>query len=204
MLIPALKKTYKDQVVLDLPEFEVPDGSIMAVCGQNGSGKSTLAKILAGIIPADNGSNPLPSVRTGYMTQRSMAFKMSVRRNLMLNADPAQSKEEQKKRAGRLLEVLGMESLARKNAQKMSGGQIQRMSLARLLMKPYDLLILDEPTASMDTEVIPVCEKLLLDYHAETGCTILLITHSPDQTRRLTDRILFLEKGKRTDAPPQW
>lgn len=204
MIIPPIRKTYKDQVVLDLPELRIPDGCILAVCGQNGSGKSTLARILAGIIDADNIKDPLAGLRVGYMAQRSLAFKMSVRNNLLLNADPSRPRSENLERAAWLMKALGIDNAARKNAQKLSGGQIQRMSLARSLMKPYDMLLLDEPTASMDQTAIPAAEELMLDYHRSTGCTLLLISHSPEQISRMTDLTILLEKGKLLSAPPQW
>ncbi|MDO4734627.1 MAG: ATP-binding cassette domain-containing protein, partial [Lachnospiraceae bacterium] len=91
---------------------------------------------------------------------------------------------------------LQLSELAKKNAAKLSGGQKQRMSLARALMKDYKVLILDEPTASMDLEIIPVAEQLIRDYQERTNCTILLITHSLDQAERLASRILYLDEGK--------
>lgn len=196
MIIPALKKTYRDKTVLDIPETAIRDGSITAVCGRNGSGKSTLARILAGVIKDDSGTSLALSGHTGYMCQASLPFRLSVRKNLLLNADKNCSKEENQQRADRLLEEIGLQEYAKKNAARLSGGQTQRMALARVLMKSYDLLILDEPTASMDQAAIPAAEKLILDYQKRTGCTILLITHSPEQAERLADQVLLLDEGK--------
>ena len=196
MIIPALKKTYRDKTVLDIPETAIRDGSITAVCGRNGSGKSTLARILAGVIKDDSGTSLALSGHTGYMCQASLPFRLSVRKNLLLNADKNCSKEENQQRANRLLEEIGLQEYAKKNAARLSGGQTQRMALARVLMKSYDLLILDEPTASMDQAAIPAAEKLILDYQKRTGCTILLITHSPEQAERLADQVLLLDEGK--------
>ena len=196
MIIPALKKTYRDKTVLDIPETAIRDGSITAVCGRNGSGKSTLARILAGVIKDDSGTSLALSDHTGYMCQASLPFRLSVRKNLLLNADKNCSKEENQQRADRLLEEIGLQEYAKKNAARLSGGQTQRMALARVLMKSYDLLILDEPTASMDQAAIPAAEKLIWDYQKRTGCTILLITHSPEQAERLADQVLLLDEGK--------
>ena len=196
MIIPALKKTYRDKTVLNIPETAIRNGSITAVCGHNGSGKSTLARILAGVIKDDSGTSLALSGHTGYMCQASLPFRLSVRKNLLLNADKNCSKEENQQRADRLLEEIGLQEYAKKNAARLSGGQTQRMALARVLMKSYDLLILDEPTASMDQAAIPAAEKLILDYQKRTGCTILLITHSPEQAERLADQVLLLDEGK--------
>lgn len=196
MIIPALHKTYKEKTVLDTPEIQIPDGSLTAVCGHNGSGKSTLAKILSGILKDDSGKLYRPKQKVGYMSQSSLPFRMSVRRNLLLNAEKSLPRKERRKRADQLLQAIGLSEYASKRANRLSGGQTQRMALARLLMKDYDLLILDEPTASVDQEAIPAAEALILDYRQRTGCTVLLITHSSDQADRLADQVIYLKDGK--------
>lgn len=196
MIIPALKKTYNGKVVLDFPQTEVPDGSITVVCGHNGSGKSTLAKLLSGIIKDDSGRFARLSGKVGYMNQASLPFRLSVRKNLLLNADKKYSAKENQEKADRLLSEIGMTEYASKSAARLSGGQTERMALARVLMKDYDLLILDEPTASMDQAAIPSAEKMILDYRKRTGCTVIIITHSADQAERLADKRIVLEDGK--------
>ncbi len=200
MILPALKKTYQGQLALDIPSIEIADGSITAICGQNGSGKSTLARILAGIVKPDAAGRPESSsssgTRTvGYLPQQSFAFHLSVLGNLMLNKDPGKTKQENLAHAQQLLKEIGLESMAKKNAKKLSGGETQKMALARLLMKSYDMIILDEPTASMDTASIPTAEKMICDYQRRTGCTILIITHSPEQAQRLASHTIRLEGG---------
>ena len=197
MILPALKKTYQGQLVLDIPSMEIADGSITAICGQNGSGKSTLAKILAGIEKPDDGTVTSATAKSvGYLPQQSYAFHMSITSNLMLNKDPKKTKQENLANAQQLLKEIGLESMAKKNAKKLSGGETQKMALARLLMKSYDMIILDEPTASMDTASIPTAEKMICDYQRRTSCTILIITHSPEQAQRLASRTIRLEGGK--------
>jgi len=94
------------------------------------------------------------------------------------------------------MKELGIDALAGQNAKKLSGGETARMALCRILMKRYELLILDEPTAAMDMESTLAAEGLIQKYCAETGCAVLLITHSIGQARRLSDRLLFLQGGK--------
>ena len=235
MILPALKKTYQGQIVLDIPSLEITDGSITAICGQNGSGKSTLAKIIAGIEKPDSSVRPDTSTQAaasttdvstkpdsisdsskpalsdatvhasastrsvGYLPQQSYAFHMSITSNLMLNKDPKKTKQENAAQAEKLLREIGLDHMAKKNAKKLSGGETQKMALARLLMKPYDLIILDEPTASMDTASIPTAEKMICDYQRKTGCTVLIITHSPEQAQRLAGNIIRLEGGNLSD-----
>lgn len=185
----AFSKTYNKRVVLNLPELELPEGQITAVIGPNGSGKSTFAKILAGIEYADDRRAIFSGVTVGYLPQKSFPFRMSTEKNILQNGnDPA--------RAAALMKALGIEALAGQSAKKLSGGETARMALARLLMGQYDLLILDEPTSAMDMESTLASERLIADYCHETGCAVLLITHSIQQARRMAQRVAFLHQGK--------
>ena len=95
-----------------------------------------------------------------------------------------------------LMDALALSPLADRQAQKLSGGETARMALARLLMRPYELLILDEPTAAMDMEFTAKSEALIYDYCRETGCAVLIVTHSVPQARRLSDSLLFFRGGE--------
>ncbi|MCR5138385.1 MAG: ATP-binding cassette domain-containing protein [Oscillospiraceae bacterium] len=185
----AFHKTYNNRVVLSLPELELPEGKITAVIGPNGSGKSTFAKILAGIERADEKKPILDDADIGYLPQKSFAFRMSTEKNIMQNGgDPA--------RAGELMKVLGIDMLARQSAKKLSGGEMARMALCRILMRPYELLILDEPTTAMDMESTLAAERLIRKTCTEQGCALVLITHSISQARRVSDRVIVLHQGK--------
>ena len=189
MKTTAFTKTYAERVVLSLPELELPQACITAVIGPNGSGKSTLAKILAGIERADEKRPILSGVSVGYLPQKSFPFRMSTEKNILQNGnDPV--------RARALMKELGIDALAGQSAKKLSGGETARMALCRILMRPYDLLILDEPAAAMDMESTIAAESLIRKYCTETGCAVLLITHSIGQARRLSDQLLFLQGGK--------
>ena len=194
MILPALKKTYEGRTVLDFPEYELAEGKLHAVIGANGSGKSTLAKILAGVFKDDAGQSGLPGVNVGYLPQKAYAFRMSVRKNLLLGkGDPA--------RAEALLDALSLGELADKKGHTLSGGETARMCLARLLMHSFDLLILDEPTAAMDMQSILLTEKVLMEAR-KAGSTILMITHSIQQASRIADEVLFLKDGKLIEHGP--
>lgn len=189
----ALKKSYRKRCVLELPELELPAGQITAVIGANGSGKTTFARLLAGLEKPDGGGSAAEELRVGYMPQKSYAFRMSTRRNILLNGGD-------RARAAALMEALQLESLARQPAKKLSGGETARMALCRLLMGSYELLALDEPTAAMDMESTLAAEGLIRAASRERGCAVLLITHSVQQARRIADRVLFLEQGRLTEA----
>ena len=188
MKICGLTKTYNGRRVLDLPEMEVRDGTICSIAGTNGSGKSTMAKILAGIEKPDGGKVPIEA-NVGYMPQQNFAFRMTVLKNIMLNGDDSE-------RAKLLYERMGLTALLDKNAKTLSGGETARMALCRLLMKDYDLLILDEPTAAMDIEATAQSEALIKEYCDKTGCTVFIVSHSLQQAKRMSDEVMFLYEGR--------
>lgn len=189
MKTPAFSKTYGKRLVLKLPELELPEGQITAVIGPNGSGKSTLAKILAGIEHADQRDTILPGISVGYLPQKSFPFRMSMEKNILTNGSD-------RVRAQALMKALNIDELARQSAKKLSGGETARMALARLLMRRYQLLILDEPTTSMDMESTLASERLIVNYCRDSGCSVLLITHSIQQARRVAQQVAFLSRGE--------
>ena len=196
MKLAAFSKTYEGRCVLDFPGMELQPGKIYAIIGANGSGKSTIAKILAGVLNADRKGSLLDAASVGYMPQKNYAFRMSTRANILLNGKDVS-------RAERLMDAIQLRHLEHKRADRLSGGETARMALARLMMKPYDAVILDEPTAAMDMETTLLSENLILEYLRETGCTLILVTHSLQQARRIADEVLYFHKGRLLEAGPK-
>ncbi len=196
MNIAPFSKTYEGITVLDFPGMELKPGTVYGIIGANGSGKSTFAKILANVLPPDRKGTLLSPCTVGYMPQKNYAFRMSVRTNILLNgADEA--------RAVQLMDDIQIRHLENKRADRLSGGETARMALVRLMMKAYDLVILDEPTAAMDMETTLLSEKLIVDYAARTGCSLILVTHSLQQARRIADQVLYFHKGKLLESGPK-
>jgi len=189
MKISAFSKTYDGRTVLNFPGAELQKGNIYCIIGANGSGKSTFAKILSGTIAADTRPKPAEGFSIGYMPQKHYAFRMSTQANILLG-------KKDEKRAAELMNALQISHLASKRADHLSGGETARMALARLMMRSYDLAILDEPTAAMDVETTALAESLICKYVQETGCALVLVTHSLRQARRLADEVLFFHEGK--------
>ena len=196
MKIEAFSKTFEGRQVLDFPGMELQPGKVYAVIGANGSGKSTFAKILAGVLPADRRGKWLDGGSVGYMPQKNYAFRMSTKANILLNGSD-------EKRANKLMEAIQIHHLASKRADRLSGGETARMALVRLMMKSYDLVILDEPTAAMDMETTILSENLIADYVQETGCAMILVTHSLQQARRIAHQVLYFHKGKLLEYGPK-
>jgi ABC-type phosphate transport system ATPase subunit len=94
------------------------------------------------------------------------------------------------------MDEIQIRHLENKRADRLSGGETARMALVRLMMKRYELVILDEPTAAMDMETTLLSEKLITEYVRETGCAVVLVTHSLQQARRIADEVMYFHKGK--------
>ena len=196
MKISAFSKTYEGTKVLDFPGMELQPGKIYAIIGANGSGKSTFAKSLAGVPKPDRKGKLLDAASVGYMPQKNYAFRMSTKANILLNG-----KDES--RANELMDAIQIRHLENKRADRLSGGETARMALARLMMKRYEVAILDEPTAAMDMETTSLSEDLILRYVKETGCAIVLVTHSLQQARRVADEVWYFHKGKLMESGPK-
>ena len=196
MKILPFSKTYEGRTVLDFPGMEPEPGKIYAVIGANGSGKSTFAKILSGILPADKRGARTEGGSIGYMPQKNYAYRMSTKANILLNGT-----DEAK--AAALMDAIQIRHLENKRADKLSGGETARMALVRLMMKRYDLVLLDEPTAAMDMETTLLSEKLIVDYVKESGCALILVTHSLQQARRIADEVWYFHKGRLCEAGPK-
>ena len=188
MKIAAFSKTYEGRRVLDFPGMELEPGKIYAIIGANGSGKSTFSKILAGIVNPDRRGKLLEGGTVGYMPQKNYAFRMSTRSNILLAS-------REYKLANKLMDDLRISYLDSKRADRLSGGETARMALARLVVRSFDLVILDEPTAAMDMESTLLAEQVISDYVRRTNGTLILVTHSLQQARRIADEVLYFHKG---------
>jgi len=196
MELVNVQKRYGARVALDIPALTIEAGERLAVIGPNGSGKSTLIRLLSGVLAPDAGvvrSGAFAHGEIGYLPQKPYAFDMSVQKNveLALAGEP-----DRAKRAQEALERVGLQHLAKARANRLSGGETQRMALARVLAKPRKLLLLDEPTACVDIAAIEKIERAILDYVEQTGCTLVFSSHAPSQAMRLSTRVLALDGGR--------
>lgn len=189
MKFENLHKTYGSRTVLQIPCLEISDGTRLAVMGPNGSGKSTMLKILAGVLKNDGEKISLSGC--GYLPQESYAFDMTVIKNAESALwDLPRSKRREK--AENALRETGMLSLSEAQGRTLSGGEMQRLALARVLAREPKILLLDEPTAACDIESENLIESALSKWNG----TLIFSTHSPAQAMRLGDKAVFLEKGK--------
>jgi tungstate transport system ATP-binding protein len=172
-------------------------GERVALVGANGSGKSTLLRAVHGLVGLSSGERLAPaSPRIAMVFQQPFMLRMSALANvelgLMLQRMP---RAQRKERALRALERVGLSSDAGRVARVLSSGQQQRLALARAWAVQPDLLLLDEPTASLDPSAKREVESLIAEF-VEQGITVMMSSHNLGQVKRLADRVIYLEHGR--------
>lgn len=185
--------------------FSVPGHGITALLGPNGAGKSLILRLIAGLMMADHGVlriAPDAAENLAVVFQTPVVLRRSVRANL----DHALKIYGVKKRdrVGRIAELMVMADLtshAEAPARALSGGEKQRLAMARALAARPKLLLLDEPTASLDPHATASIE-LLTRRAASDGAKVILVTHDWGQAQRLCDDVLFVHRGRITEHTP--
>ncbi|MDT1061457.1 metal ABC transporter ATP-binding protein [Paracoccus sp. CPCC 101403] len=190
-----------DLPVLNHIDMHINPAEIVTVVGPNGSGKSTLVRALLGQIALDAGRiQRLAGLRIGYVPQRvhiERAMPMTVRRFLSL------PKRVSDADAAAALERTGVEGLQARQIVSLSGGQFQRVLLARALLNDPQLLVLDEPTQGLDQPGIVAFYKLIEEVRAQTGVAILMVSHDLLVVMRASDRVICLNGHVCCEGTPQ-
>lgn len=196
--IQDLVMRYGEEVVLNVASLDLEAHEKYAIIGPNGAGKTTLLRILAGTLKQSEGTVDIPSGWTvGYLPQHPFVFNMSVFRNVdMAVQDAGLSRSEREKRVNEALEIVGMSDLVSAQGTELSGGQAQRVTLARVFAQHHDLLLLDEPTSAMDIKGTIIVEDALKRYLDQYQATLVVCTHAPSQAQRISNKIIVLEEGR--------
>ncbi|MDH4394335.1 MAG: ATP-binding cassette domain-containing protein [Limnobacter sp.] len=188
--------------VLNQISFDTDIAGITAIMGPNGAGKSLLLRLIAGLIRQDAGSVQLGDGQQsiqghlGFVFQRPVLLRRSVKGNLMHALKLAGFKSEASQlRCAQLLDLGQMTGLANSPARKLSGGEQQRLSLLRALACQPALLLLDEPSASLDPQATFLLEDLVRKASA-AGVKVIIVTHDQGQAMRLAQEVVFIHKGQ--------
>jgi tungstate transport system ATP-binding protein len=190
------------QVLNDL-DFELTGVGVTAVLGPNGAGKTLLLRVLHGLLQADagevswNGMQPRAArAHQGMVFQRPVMLRRSVVGNIRfaLHARGV-ARALRAERVATALELADLQALARTPARRLSGGEQQRLAIARAWVAHPTVLFLDEPTASLDPRGVRTIEALIARVRA-AGSRVILTTHDLGQARRLADDVLFLAGGR--------
>ncbi|MGY8904224.1 MAG: ATP-binding cassette domain-containing protein [Burkholderiales bacterium] len=177
--------------------LNVAAGERVALIGGNGSGKSTLLRVINGLIQPDSGQVVCePQARQAMVFQHPHMLRLSTLHNVALGPWLAGVPWAQAKgHAGAALARVGLQQEAQRLASKLSGGQQQRAALARAWALKPDVLLLDEPTASLDPHAKREVEALIGEFAAQ-GMTLVFASHHLGQVKRLATRVVFLERGR--------
>lgn len=187
--------------ILDGLDLALSPGGITVIMGPNGAGKSILLKLLHGLAAPRSGEiryggAPLDA---GHRRRQAMVFQKPVllRRSVAANVDFALAARGQRDpgRCRALLAHVGLAHLAGQPARRLSGGEQQRLALARALATTPELMFLDEPTASLDPASVLGIERIVQDA-AAAGMRIVFVTHDIGQARRIAQDVVFLHRGR--------
>ena len=192
---------------VDGVDLTLSDNMLTVVMGPNGAGKSLLLRLLHGLISPTAGDVSWGGValtdairkRQAMVFQRPVLLRRSVAANvdfalkLAAGADPA--------RRDALLDRVGLLDRGRQPARALSGGEQQRLALARALATAPDVLFLDEPTASLDPASVQVIEDIVRET-AAAGAKVIFVTHDIAQARRLAGDVVFLDRGRLAEHSP--
>jgi molybdate transport system ATP-binding protein len=200
---------------LDL-DLKLPDSGVTAIFGPSGCGKTTLLRQIAGLQRSDNALITVPGVvwqdahtfvpvhrrRVGFVFQSSQLFPhLSVLQNLLYGKKRLAHQATMEHLDG-IIELLGIKALLTRKPQNLSGGEQQRVSIARALAANPAVLLMDEPLSALDyarkMEILPYLQNM----QRELRIPILYVSHSPDEVARLADHLVVLEKGRCVASGP--
>lgn len=205
-----LCKNFGPVRAVDQISFQVPTGSITALLGGNGAGKTTTISMLLGILGASSGlikvlgcdmakerfkALPFMNLSSPYV---DLPSRLTIRQNLTVYGN-MYGLPDLKMRIARLAELLQIQDLLNRKLGSLSAGQKTRAALAKSLLNTPRLLLLDEPTASLDPDTADWVRALLLDYRRETGATLFMASHNMYEVERMADDVIMMRAGTIVD-----
>lgn len=217
--VRGVQKRFDSLLALDDVDLDVMPGEVVAVVGPSGSGKSTLCRVMNRLETVDAGSvhfrgKPIPvegRALAEFRTNVGMVFQqfnlfahMSILENVMFGPVKARgkSREEAEENAHRLLRSVGVESEVDKRPWQLSGGQQQRAAIARALAMEPDVMLFDEPTSSLDPEMVSGVLEIMIEL-TRLGMTMVVVTHEMGFARKAANRVVFMDRGQiLEEAPP--
>lgn len=203
-----MKKQYEGRQVLAVDELTIRQGEILGIVGPSGAGKSTLLRILSFLEPPSagqlyyhgrlcDGEWPTRSEtrRVTMLFQDPQLLRRSVYENIQYGLDLRGIKDGGDV-VERMIARLGLSELSQASARTLSGGEAQRVALARSLVLDPEVLVLDEPTSNLDPQNINLIENMICEVNEERGTTVVIVTHNIFQARRLAGRVGLILEGK--------
>ncbi len=205
-----LRKTFGPVVAVDSVSFEIEKGSVTALLGGNGAGKTTTLSCLLGLLLPTSGEIRIMGrdmLRERYLVLPRMnfsspyvdlPFRLTVSENLRVYARLYGLKRP-KERIAELAEELDFRGLLRRPYGKLSAGQKTRVALAKALLNEPEVLLMDEPTASLDPDMADYVRRYLSAYQQRSGATLMLASHNMHEVERMCDEVIMLRTGTVVD-----
>jgi tungstate transport system ATP-binding protein len=208
--LQSIRKRYGSNVALDIEELTIAEGRLYTLTGANGAGKSTLLNILAFLVPPTTGEIFYAGKRVDWnhgsveeyrrkvtlLHQSPYLFGGSVHDNVAFGLKVRGIRgEEQGRIVDCALDDVGLQGFRERKARELSGGEAQRVAMARALALAPEVLLLDEPLANIDRETAGLLETVIASLPAR-GTTVIMTTHDPDHPGRLNGESIFLEGGR--------
>ena len=205
--IAGLRFVPNGRAILDGLDLELSGEGISVILGPNGTGKTVLLNLLAGLLPAsggriDWGGAGVPAGRLAMVFQQPALLRLSVFTNVEFALRPqVMTAAERRARTIEVLTRVGLAHRAKDCARLLSGGERQRLALARGWAVRPRLLLLDEPTASLDPSATEQVERIIREIRTD-GAKVLMTTHNLGQATRLADDIIFIAEGRVQEHVP--
>lgn len=208
--VRALSKWYGEICAVDDISFSVPRGAVCGLLGANGAGKTTTIAIMLGLLIPSSGSVHILGadfIADRYRLLPRMNFsspyvdlpqRLTVEENLDVYAR-LYGVANRRRRLDELAEALDLGAFRKRRYGTLSAGQKTRVALAKALVNHPELLLLDEPTASLDPDTADRMRQYLKDYQAKTGASILFASHNMSEVERICDQILIMHTGQIVD-----
>ncbi len=203
--VRKLEKKYKDFTLS--ASFGVDQGELLCIIGPSGSGKSTLLSLIAGLEKADDGTitlggkditdEKIQDRNIGMVFQDFTLFpSMNVEKNIQFGMKGKKNKEEKKKLSEMLLSLVGLSGYGKRSVTSLSGGEAQRVQLARALAAEPGILLLDEPLSALDVPLRKSLRNAIRAIHDSLGLTMLYVTHDREEAFSISDSVMIMHDGK--------
>ena len=215
--IQGITKSFGELQVLKGINLIIYKGEVVSVVGPSGAGKTTLLQIMGTLDKADSGSVVINGIELGNLKEKELSTfrnkqigfvfqfhqllpEFTAIENVMIPALIARKPmKEAKKRAAELLEYMGLTDRADHKPSEMSGGEKQRVAVARALINNPSVVFADEPSGSLDSKNKEELHKLFFDLRDKFGQTFVIVTHDPELAK-ITDETIYLRDGKKVDG----
>lgn len=199
-----------NKIILDKITFNFEQNKIYGIIGPNGAGKSSFLKILTGFVKPTSGKVYFedkiitePQQNIAVVWQKPYMLHTTVYKNIAYGLKiRGLSKGEIKEKVNEVVEIFELNNIINQRAVSLSGGEMAKVAIARAVATSPDLLILDEPTASLDPKNVLDIEKIIIDLKQRSNMTIILVTHNMFQAKRIADETLFFHNGRLIEVQP--